>query len=293
MMAGPSPPLPNVTPRGRTLTLGTPSARSLLLTILGEWVLPTGGVWTSALLAAMGAVGVEAKTARQAVARSAEAGLLTGERVGRRTRWRLTAEARELLEEGTDRIYGFSTSVPDWDGRWLVVLTSVPESSRHLRYRVRTRLGWAGFGQLRPGCWVSPWVDHQHEAAHVLRELGLAATSISFVAELGALGDARTVAAEAWSLDEVGADYQAFIATHQDADPPTAEAAFREVTLLVHDWRNFPNADPVLPDALLPPGWRGREAAAVFHHTHRRWAPVAHRWWDTHNPPDSRHLLDG
>ena len=70
----------------RSQALGVPSTRGYLLTVLGEFVLPVGGrVWTAALLDALGALGVEERTARQAVWRSAERGLLESERVGRRS----------------------------------------------------------------------------------------------------------------------------------------------------------------------------------------------------------------
>jgi phenylacetic acid degradation operon negative regulatory protein len=283
-MADPRPRLPSLTPRARRLNLGAPSARSLLLTVLGEWVLPGGGeVWTSALLAALGAVGVEAVAGRQAVARSAAAGLLTNEKVGRRTRWTLTGEARRLLEEGTQRIYGFAAAEPEWDGRWVLLFTSVPESSRHLRYRLRTRLGWAGFGSLSPGCWISPWADRQPAAAAVVTDLGLGDGAVSFVGALGSLGDSREVAAQAWDLDAVDADYQAFIAAHARQRPTTGEAAFGALTLMVHEWRHFPSRDPVLPLGLLPSPWRGREAARLFHTLHADWASPAGRWWEAHN----------
>jgi len=77
----------------RSQALGVPSTRGYLLTVLGEFVLPVGGrVWTAALLDALGALGVEERTARQAVWRSAERGLLESERIGRRTHRFLTAK---------------------------------------------------------------------------------------------------------------------------------------------------------------------------------------------------------
>ena len=73
---------------------GTESARSLLFTILGELVLPTGGeAWTSAFIDVLGRLGVEEKAARQALMRTAAAGWLEAEKLGRRTRWRLTGSS--------------------------------------------------------------------------------------------------------------------------------------------------------------------------------------------------------
>ena len=77
---------------------GAPSARGLLFTLLGEFVLTTDGTaWTSAVLAAFRRLGIEEKATRQALMRTAAAGWLEAEKLGRRTRWRLTGSARRLL----------------------------------------------------------------------------------------------------------------------------------------------------------------------------------------------------
>src|SRR5690349_24142183 len=85
---------------------GAPSARGLLFTVLGEFVLPGDGTaWTSAVLAVLARLGVEEKATRQALMRTSAAGWLAAEKQGRRTRWRLTADARRLLSDGAERIY--------------------------------------------------------------------------------------------------------------------------------------------------------------------------------------------
>jgi len=105
---------------------GAPSARGLLLTLLGEFVLPGGGdAWTSAVIAAFERLGVEEKASRQALMRSAAAGWLRAEKVGRRTRWHLSDAARRMLTDGAERIYSFTGPVENWDGRWLLVAARV------------------------------------------------------------------------------------------------------------------------------------------------------------------------
>ncbi len=132
---------------------GAPSARGLLLTLLGEFVL-TGDetAWTSAVLATFGGLGIEEKTTRQALMRTAAAGWLDAEKLGRRTRWRLTAAARRMLTDGAARIYSFTGPDPDWDGRWLLISARIPESDRRARHVLRTRLSWAGFGSSGRPC---------------------------------------------------------------------------------------------------------------------------------------------
>src|ERR1019366_4669754 len=54
---------------------GAPSARGLLLTLLGVFVLPGDGTaWTSAVIAAFTRLGIEGKATRQALMRTAAAG---------------------------------------------------------------------------------------------------------------------------------------------------------------------------------------------------------------------------
>jgi phenylacetic acid degradation operon negative regulatory protein len=251
------------------------SARSLLLTVLGEFVLPDGGAaWTGALVGALGACGVEEKAARQAVARASSAGWLRSERIGRRARWHLTDWAERLLTEGTERIYSFGAERPRWDGRWLLVLVSVPERHRHLRYRLRTRLTWAGFGALGPGAWISPDLAREEEAARVLRDLGLD-EAVSFTAEPGSIGAAAELVREAWDLGAIDAAYEAFLAETAAAEPGSPTEAFAAVVRLVHTWRRFPFLDPGLPVALPPAGWSGTRAATAFHECHDTWAPAA------------------
>ena len=147
---------PPVTP-SRRREVGSASARSLLLTVLGEFVHPRrSSVWTATLLEALGALGVEEKSARQSLTRTANEGVLTSTRHGRRVLWELTPQGAELLEEGTRRIYGFMRERHPWDGRWLVLSVPIPETQRQLRHRLRTRLTWLGLGSPTSGLWVTP-----------------------------------------------------------------------------------------------------------------------------------------
>ncbi|MGH9009363.1 MAG: PaaX family transcriptional regulator, partial [Acidimicrobiia bacterium] len=265
----------------RSQALGMPSTRGYLLTVLGEFVLPGGGrVWTAALLDALGALGVEERTARQAVWRSAERGLLESERIGRRTRWALSDAARRLLTEGTRRIYSLHREPRPWDGRWLLLYVSVPESQRDLRHRMRTRLGWAGFASLGSGTWVSPWIDREIEAREVLNDLGLAPAAKSFIAKPGGIGDVNEMVSSTWPLGEIAVGYDAFLERFGTA-PPAASGydAFVNQVRLVHEWRRFPFLDPDLPGDLLPRDWSGYRAAELFHRLHEQWRSSAWVWW--------------
>jgi phenylacetic acid degradation operon negative regulatory protein len=260
---------------------GAPSARGLLLTLLGEFVRPGDGTaWTSAVLAVFTRLGVEEKTTRQALMRTAAAGWLDPEKIGRRTRWRMTASARRLLTDGAQRIYSFTGPVQDWDGRWLLVSTRIPESERRARHVVRTRLSWAGFGSLGAGLWISPHPAREAEAVGVLREAGVAEDANVFVATRSGLGDARAMVAQAWDLNAVEEQYEQFIEEFAERDP--GDALVRQ-TELVHAWRRFPSIDPALPRELLPDRWSGLTAARLFADRHEHWSAPARRQWERLN----------
>ncbi|GEL19471.1 PaaX family transcriptional regulator [Pseudonocardia asaccharolytica] len=264
----------------RRRELGATSARSLLLTVLGEFVLPRGEpVWTQVLLDVLGDLGVEPKSARQALARTAAEGLLVSGRAGRRVRWSLTEPGRRLLSDGAARIYGFGAAAPRWDERWLVLLVSVPESRRQLRHRLRTRLAWAGLGSPSPGVWLSPDPDKKDEVAEVIEDLGLAAVTSSFIGPFGPIGAQQEVVRQAWDLAEVEKAYEEFIATFGDADPTDPADVLAHQIHLVHAWRRFPFLDPKLPGELLPRGWAGARAAELFDTLHRRWDRLAQQHW--------------
>lgn len=260
----------------RRQAVGAPSARGLLLTLLGEFVLPGGGTaWTSAVLAAFARLGIEEKTTRQALTRTAGSGWLDAEKVGRRTRWRLTASAQKMLTDGAERIYSFTGPAGNWDGRWLLVYARIPDSDRRARHVVRSRLSWAGFGSLGAGLWISPHPDREDEAIGVLREAGVSDAHV-FVARRSGLSDVQVMVAAAWDLGAIEVRYEEFIEEFRAKVP--ADVLARQVEL-VHAWRRFPSVDPVLPRELLPARWSGLEAARLFADRHQRWSGRAMQEW--------------
>lgn len=254
-------------------------AKALLLTVLGEFVLPAGGsVWTSSLVAAADVLGIGEKNARQAIARIGDQGLIEPERHGRRVRWSLTGDGRTLLEDGTRRIYSFGVAPVDWAGEWLVAVCPVADTGRAERHHLRTRLGFLGFGEISPTMLISPHVERESELRDVLAEVGCAADSIVLHATSAADGDGDLVA-RAWDLDHLAAAYDAFDAAHRGRRPTDVEDSFRAVVELVHEWRRFPLIDPELPTDLLPARWAGTTAARLFRDCHHQWSADAQSWF--------------
>ncbi len=279
-------PLPVASPAtsatsSRRREVGSASARALLLTVLGEFVHPRRtSVWTATLVEALGALGVEEKSARQALTRTASEGLLTSTRHGRRVLWDLTESGAGLLEEGTQRIYGFMRERHPWDGRWLVLSVPIPETQRQLRHRLRTRLTWLGLGAPTSGLWVTPDASKDREVHAVLRDLGLESRAFAWTGPASGIGDEQRLLADAWDLADVEDRYLGFLAAFADLDAAGPRASFAAQVRIVQEWRRFPFLDPDLPRELLDHDWPGPRAAAAFHARHAAWHRSAQDEWD-------------
>ncbi|MGK5114637.1 MULTISPECIES: PaaX family transcriptional regulator [unclassified Geodermatophilus] len=274
-------------PAGAGGELGLGSARSVLLTVLGELVWPEDRpVWTSALLYVLKGLGIEEQTARQAIARGAAAGWISGERHGREVRWSLTDQGKQLIAEGATRVTGMSARDSGWDGRWLVLLVTIPHTHRTARKRLYAGLTWAGFGNPTPGVWVSPHPERQEEAARLIDELDLAGQTLSFVGPSGSIGlDDADIVARAWDLDELAARYEGVLEAVDALDPEPGDPMLFTHIRVVGEWQRAPFSDPQLPAELLP-DWIGRRVADRLAALRAQWSEAVHARWQEINTAD-------
>lgn len=258
------------------------SARSILLTIMGEYMHPSSEpVWTSAFVDAMAELGIEEKAARQALTRTARHGLIESSRHGRRVLLSLTDQGREVLEEGTTRIYGFMRRRRPWDGRWLVLNVAIPETRRQLRQRLSTRLTWLGLGSPTPGLWVTPNADREAEVTAVLTSLELTSDAFMWIGPAASASATEPrLLSQAWNLTAVAEQYEEFLDAYIDREATSDTEVFRHQVELIEAWRRFPFLDPDLPAELLPSDWPGIQAANAFHERHARWHRASQAVWD-------------
>lgn len=161
-------------PRTRRRSDGSPSARTLLLTVLGEYVSYAGTdrVWSAAVVDALRACGVEETAGRRAITRLTHEGWLTTEPAGRFTRLVLTPRLVRLLSSWTARLRRAMYETP-WDGTWQQLLLRVPATARAERAAVEEQLAFQGFGTLGQGVWIAADAGGVGAIRELLEELGL------------------------------------------------------------------------------------------------------------------------
>lgn len=252
---------------------GGPSARSLLISVLGQWVGPTDTpVWTATLVGALEALGIEARAARQAVNRTAADGWLEGESVGRYTRWRLTGSGRRMIGSAVPRVQRSIVSDRTWDGTFLLLTLTGAVLDREARERLAVGLDFEGFGTLGPGTWVAVGEGSREGADSVLSACGLQDRALLFSAQTV---DGAEVVALAWDLDTAEAAHEAFLEEFEKAVPADECEAFALRTRMAHEWRHLLSVDPSLPPQLLPADWVGTRARKVFQLRFSEWAEAA------------------
>ncbi|HZN18093.1 MAG TPA: PaaX family transcriptional regulator C-terminal domain-containing protein [Micromonosporaceae bacterium] len=259
------------------MTLSTPlppQSRSITFDVVAAYVRPLGGSFAIGdLIRLLAPLGVDGQTVRTQVSRLTSKGLL--ER-GPGARYRLSPRAERIAAEGDLRIYARQRPAELTDG-WAVAVFSVPEQQREKRHQLRSRLSWLGFGSLDGGVWLAPRRNLEPAVAAV-HELGMEAFVDIFEAHYRAFGSPRWLVERCWDLPALRTRYADLVALMRpvrdrwagpgpqpDAGNGTGDlAAFVDFTTALLGWRHVPFFDPGLPAEVLPEGWPGTAAAAIF-----------------------------
>jgi phenylacetic acid degradation operon negative regulatory protein len=257
-------------------------ARSALFDVYGGYLRARGGsAAIAALVRLLEPLGFGAPAIRTAVSRMVRQGWLASVRLAEGPGYALTARAERRLDEAGARIYRTRPSL--WDGHWhMVILEEVP--SRDVRDRLDSSLRLLGYGLLGGATWIAP--RPSPELADVLDTL--VARTFSATHD----GSDVELAARAWDLGALGAEYAAFVAEWSPrmsaVDGSDPALAFASSQQLLHAWRKFLFRDPGLPAELLPSGWPGAAAAAFFDQHTARLAPAASEFLDRCLDPGRR-----
>lgn len=258
------------------------SARSVLVTVFGDSIAPLGGeIWLADLFDLIKPFGYTQRLIRTSMFRLVSEGWLDNERVGRRSRYRLTPFAALEFADADRRIYRRGS--PAWDEQWSLVLTDTDLTTGDDRERLVNHLRWHGFVEIAPGVWALP--EPKPDAANeLLDRLELASRPPVAQANFDRLGELvdEGLFRASFDLGETEAMYRQFVerfAPLAQADlgalAPLRALAVR--TMVVHDLRRARLSDPELPAALLPDEWVGDQAFELASGLYRS---VTDRAWE-------------
>ncbi len=256
------------------------SARSVLVTVLGDSVLPvTGTLWLSSLFELAAPFGFSERLVRTSMFRLVSEGWVTNERVGRRSRYSLTPLAVWESTDADRRIYADGRS--EWDGSWTFAVLDTAPMPAPERDRIARHLRWHGFVALGRGLLASPSValPSLRELLHHVEPAAAVPIGRAELDDLDHLVEAGFFA-EAFRTDATEAGYRDFLARYepwqgQDLGAPAPLDAYGLRTMLVHEFRRIRLREPDMPTELLPPDWIGDRAYDVAADLYRRLSPPA------------------
>ena len=264
-----------------TLTCDTlaglkPRAKSLIVTVYGDAILPYGGTaWLGDLIKLMGVFNIGERVVRTAVFRLAQDGILKARHIGRRSIYSLTESGRQEFDAAQRRIYAPARTRKAADSSWqIAVLTHAVDNAE--RDALRKALGWAGYGSLGPQVLLAIGGDFR-KAKQALARIGLEDRVALFEATTGSPAETvRAICHDAWNLEETDSAYRSFIhdfapildALQNRLHALTPEIAFTLRVMLIHVYRRALLRDPGLPSDIMPQTWSGRQAAELAAHVY-------------------------
>jgi phenylacetic acid degradation operon negative regulatory protein len=174
--------------------------------------------------------------------------------------WRMAADGELAADGGWYRLAGplrhrrrrvddsYAPARRPWDGTWELAIVSAERRSASERLALRTAAGVLNLAQVREGIWARP--DNLHPDRLPTSRAVVDAQCVRFARATGPDDlAARLFDLDGWAARARG--LQAALAAQSDTDP-LAGGLVLSIDVVRHL-----QADPLLPDELLPEGWPG------------------------------------
>ncbi|NGO75092.1 PaaX family transcriptional regulator [Streptomyces sp. YC504] len=250
-----------------------------MLTFLGNYVLRRDiAVFSGSFIELFGRLGVSEHALRSTLTRMVGKDLLARHRQGRRMHFGLTDRSRRILMDGEQRVWTHGAVNGDWDGSWTVLAFSMPESWQSRRHELRSRLTWAGFGSLGNGMWIAP---AEVDVTPIAAGLGLNGHMKVFTGAAQEPTDVPSMIKDAFDLDGLTENYQAFLARWDRPDPlPDAPDDLARFLWMTTEWLQLVRFDPRLPVEYLPQDWPAIRGEHVLWELRARYEEPARRLAD-------------
>lgn len=249
-----------------------------IFTIINLYLAPKSNslrVWGGTLDILLSNFGYTSQAVRSALSRMTKKGWLRQEKRGRKYYYYLTERSIQLTAARSENFPLYSKRTPNqWDGNWDVVVYSVPEEQRKMRYKLQRELRMLGFGSLNNGTWVTPY-DRFTKLETATRILGLEGNIECFRAKhLGFTSD-REIVNQCWDMEKINTAYsqfldkyesqlRTFLSNRENGIYLSDQECFVKHISLFADYTDIVDIDPELPWELLPSVWHGEKAARVY-----------------------------
>jgi phenylacetic acid degradation operon negative regulatory protein len=252
-------------------------AKSLLVTVYGDAILPHGGsVWLGSLINLVESFGLSERMVRTAVFRLSKDDWLTSTQIGRRSYYKLTEVGRRRFETAHRRIY--ASPQKSWNGEWLMVIVNKANLTQEIRDQLRREFQWLGFGTIAPNVFAHPAAD-LGAVRQIIQELNVEDDVVTMAARADRHSGTiphRNMVHSSWDLEQLSHDYNNFLNAFRplyhalnSEDRIDPQNAFMVRTLLIHEFRRIMLRDPMLPDELLHTDWPGSTAASLCANLYR------------------------
>jgi phenylacetic acid degradation operon negative regulatory protein len=266
----------------------TLNTRSMIFTLFGDYIRHYGNeIWIGSLIRVLQEFGHNEQSVRAAISRMNKQGWIAAEKRGNKSYYSLTEMGKERIEEAAERIYKIKPH--SWDGKWRILMYTIPETKRSIRDELRQELIWSGFGSLSNSTWISP--NKLEKQVYTLIDKYKIHEFVNFfVSDYKGPGEPEDLVQNCWNIDEINEKYEHFIRDYSqkyviaknkiDKGEMTDGQCFVERTILVHEYRKFLFIDPGLPGELLPEKWLGDSAASLFSDYYVTLAEPANRFFE-------------
>lgn len=151
-----------------------------------------------------------------------------------------------------------------WSGRWNVLVYDIPEKNRHLRDTLRQYLKRLRMGCLQQSTWVSPR-DIRPDYHDLQEAIGVEGVSFLFEARTVLGRRAGEIVHRAWDFDRIEREHRWYLdlctRNLTRMDSPQMTRASLEIMAREESsaYMTAMDRDPLLPEALLPFGYKGRD----------------------------------
>jgi phenylacetic acid degradation operon negative regulatory protein len=263
------------------------SAWSLIVTFLGDAIVPRGGeVSASTLQSLMQRLGIGHGAVRTALSRLAADGWIERSREGRNSFYRLSADVAETVLSAERRIYAASSLLPA-DTPKSLVIAAEPLSEATLR-----TLDSFGALQLAPQLLLC--FTHGPDLPSDLRLPGATIADTASLIPGAAMLEALAEARQAREIEELR---QAYLPLNAALDrDPSPEDAMALRCLMIHEWRRLALRVLPVPGDLLQPNDPEPETRALIAAIYARLLAPSEAWLDANAatpsgplpPPDAR-----